>query len=93
MEALEFIKLQKADFIHVANKSKIKMNPLTYDFAIEHFDKTIKELEILSILEENCVITKGDGRWKGIEIIECILGSESTEEYQKVKEWLLNDIH
>ena len=90
MEALEFIKLEKASFIQ---RAKNRINPLTYDFVIENYDKTIKSLEVLSILEENCVITKGEGRWKGIEVIECTLGSESTEEYQKVKEWLEDDIH
>lgn len=48
----------------------------------------LKDLEVLEILKDNAVITKGEGRWKGIEVIDICIGSESTDGYNLIKEWL-----
>ena len=50
--------------------------------------KMCRDLEVLAILKDNAIITKGEGRWKGIEVIDISVGSESTDNYKLVKEWL-----
>ena len=50
-----------------------------------------KDLEVLEILKDNAVISKGEGRWKGIEVIDICIGSESTDGYNLIKEWLEKD--
>lgn len=47
------------------------------------------QMKILEILKRNLYIEKGTGKFKGIEIIQCSLGSEhNKEDFNKIKEWL-----
>ena len=58
---------------------------------MEAITNIMENLEILEILKHNLHIEKGIGRFAGIEIIECSLGSEhSGVDFIKVKEWLKN---
>lgn len=51
-----------------------------------------KDLEVLEILKRNLYVEKGTGKFKGIEIIQCSLGNQHSEDnFKKVKEWLEND--
>ena len=60
---------------------------------LDSVNNMIRDQKILRILKENAVITKGDGRWKGIEVIEICVGNQSTDEndFELVKEWLEED--
>ena len=53
--------------------------------------KMCRDLKVLAILKDNAVITKGEGRWNGIEVIDICVGSESTDDYNLIKEWLEED--
>ena len=48
----------------------------------------VNDLEILEILKRNLYVEKGTGKFKGIEVIQCSLGNQHSEEFNKVKEWL-----
>ena len=58
---------------------------------LDNVRKMCRDLMVLAILKDNAIITKGEGRWKGIEVIDISVGSESTEDYKLVKEWLEED--
>ena len=93
MNSIEFLELELHEFLR-QNQKKIDkgtINPLTVQFMIDNFTKAINDLKVLEILKDNAIITKGEGRWKGIEIIEISVGSESTEDYKLVKECLEED--
>ena len=50
-----------------------------------------KDLEILEILKRNLYVETGTGRFKGIQVIQCSLGNQHSEDFNKVKEWLEYD--
>lgn len=50
-----------------------------------------KDLEMLEILKRNLYVENGSGKFKGIQIIQCSLGNQHSEEFDKVKEWLENE--
>lgn len=54
------------------------------------YEEVYKDLEVLEILKHNLFIDKGEGRFRGIEIICCSLGNQHSEDYNIVKEWLEN---
>lgn len=50
-----------------------------------------KDLEMLEIIKRNLYVENGSGKFKGIQIIQCSLGNQHSEDFNKVKEWLEND--
>ena len=59
-----------------------------YSECNELCDLIQKDLELLEILKRNLYVEKGTGKFKGIEIIQCSLGNQHSEDFYKVKEWL-----
>ena len=67
-------------------------NSFNYTVFAEGYGVIKTELEILEILKHNLFVEKGTGRWKGIEVISCSLGSEhSGKDFEKIKEWLKDE--
>lgn len=61
----------------------------TYGYEYEKvFDIIEKNLEMLEILKNNLYVEKGTGKFNGIEIIQCSLGNQHSEDFNTVKEWL-----
>jgi len=70
---------------------KIKQILNSQQLYLKDINQIERDLEVLEILKRNLYIEQGVGKFKGIEIIQCSLGNQHSEDFNKIKGWLGND--